>query len=162
MTLSARALAFAGRQREQILYLIVGLWNTLFGYAAFALLYHALHDTAGVSKIPASMTALVVATILGVVNNYVLYRTIVFRSHGAVRRELPRFLVVYAIVLAVNLVVLPVALRELPFSAYAVQAAYTVAVVISTYVANKYFSFAPESHALAPGPGTNKTHGVSR
>ena len=142
MTLAARALAFARRRREQLLYLVVGLWNTLFGYAAFALLYHVLHDTAGVSRTPASMTALIMATILGVANNYVLYRTIVFRSHGDVRRELPRFLVVYAVVLAVNLVALPVALHELPFSPYVIQAAYTVLVVVTTYVANKHFSFA--------------------
>ena len=122
---------------------MVGLWNTIFGYATFAALFYALHNAAHISKVPASVLALVVATVICVANNYVLYRTIVFRSRGAVRSELPRFLVVYAVALAVNLVVLPVALRTLPFSAYAVQAVYTALVVVATYVANKYFSFAP-------------------
>jgi len=131
------------RRREQILYVVVGGWNTLFGYGAFALFYHLLHDVAGMSRVSGSMTALVASTVVGVINNYVLYRTVVFRSHGPVRREVPRFLVVYAAVLAVNLVALPVALRTLPFSVYVIQAAFTVAVVVSTYVANKYFSFAP-------------------
>jgi len=148
MSAWAATRAYAVRRREQILYLVVGGWNTLFGYGVFALLYHLLHDDGGVAKVPASMAALVVATVLGVANNYVLYRVIVFRSHGAVRRELPRFLVVYGVALAVNLVVLPVALHELPFDAYVVQAVFTVAVVVTTYVANKYFSF-----AAAPGPG---------
>jgi putative flippase GtrA len=143
MTAWNAARARVVRHREQVLYLVVGLWNTIFGYATFAALFYALHDAAHVSKVPASVVALVVATVIGVVNNYVLYRTIVFRSHGAVRSELPRFLVVYAVALAINLVVLPVALRTLPFSAYAVQAVYTASVVAATYVANKYFSFAP-------------------
>jgi len=130
------------RRREQILYVVVGGWNTLFGYGAFALFYHLLHDVAGLSRVSGSETALVASTVVGVINNYVLYRTIVFRSHGPVRREVPRFLVVYAAVLVVNLIALPVALRTLPFSVYLIQAAFTVAVVVSTYVANKYFSFA--------------------
>jgi putative flippase GtrA len=150
MTAWSAARARVGRRREQVLYLVVGLWNTIFGYATFSALFFALHDMAHVSKVPASVVALVVATVVGVANNYVLYRTIVFRSHGAVRSELPRFLVVYAVALAINLVVLPVALRTLPFSAYAVQAVYTAFVVAATYVANKYFSFAPRA---CPGDG---------
>jgi len=162
MTLRAAARAYAGRRREQILYLVVGGWNTLFGYAAFALLYHLLHDVAGVARIPGSMTALVCASVLGVANNYVLYRTIVFRSHGAVRREVPRFIVVYACALGVNLAVLPVALHELPFNVYAIQAVYTLVVVVTTYVANKYFSFAPARRAVEQGSGPNSSRGVSR
>ena len=67
------------------------------------------------------------------------------------RREVPRFLVVYAVVLAVNLVVLPVALRELPFSAYADPGRLHRAVVVATYVANKYFSFAPATVRASRG-----------
>jgi putative flippase GtrA len=142
MTVRASAGALYGRRREQILYLVVGGWNTLFGYGVFALLYHLLHDLAGMPKISGSLTALVVASIIGIANNYVLYRTIVFRSHGAVRRELPRFLLVYLVALAINLILLPLALHELPFNAYSVQAVYTLGVVVATYIANKYFSFA--------------------
>lgn len=149
-------------RREQILYVLVGGWNTVLGYGLFALLYHLLHDVAGVAPIPGSMAALVVASAIGIANNYVLYRTIVFRSHGTLRRELPRFLAVYLVALAVNLVALPLALHELPFNVYAMQAVYTVVVVVATYVANKYFSFAP-----APGGGQgpdapNGSSGVSR
>ena len=162
MTVWAQAKALATRRREQLLYVVVGVWNTLFGYGVFALLYHLLHDVAGVPRIPGSMSALVLASAIGIANNYVLYRVIVFRSHGAVRRELPRFLVVYLVALAVNLVVLPLALHELPFDVYAVQAVYTVAVVVTTYVANKYFSFAPAPRA-GRGPGApNGSTGVSR
>ena len=143
MTRRERAWALVVARREQILYLVVGGWNTLFGYGVFALLYHLLHDVAGVPKIPGSMVALIVASVIGIANNYVLYRTVVFRSHGAVRHELPRFLVVYVVALAVNLVVLPLALHELSFNVYAMQAVYTVAVVVASYLANKYFSFAP-------------------
>ncbi len=125
MTLRTSARALFGRRREPILYVLVGGWNTLFGYGVFALLYHLLHDEAGVAEVPGSMAALIIATIICTANNYVLYRTFVFRSHGAVWRELPRFSVVYLVALAVNLVVLPLALRELPLNVYAVQGVFT-------------------------------------
>jgi putative flippase GtrA len=162
MTTRAGTRALFAARREQILYVLVGGWNTLFGYGLFALLYHLLHDVAGVPRIPGSMAALVVASVIGIANNYVLYRIIVFRSHGTVRRELPRFLAVYLVALAVNLVALPLALHELPFNVYAVQAVYTVVVVVATYIANKYFSFAP-ARRDGQGPGApNGSTGVSR
>lgn len=162
MTLRTSARALFGRRREPILYVLVGGWNTLFGYGVFALLYHLLHDEAGVAEVPGSMAALIIATIICTANNYVLYRTFVFRSHGAVWRELPRFSVVYLVALAVNLVVLPLALRELPLNVYAVQGVFTVMVVVATYVANKYFSFAPTRHDGRASEAPNGSTGVGR
>jgi putative flippase GtrA len=162
MTLQTRAGAVFARRREQILYVVVGGWNTLFGYGIFALAYHLLHDVAGVPKIPGSMAALIVGNIIGVANNYVLYRTIVFRSHGPIWRELPRFMLVYLVALAVNLVALPLALRELPFSVYAVQAVFTAAVVVTSYLANKHFSFAPAHRDARESDALDGSTGVSR
>jgi putative flippase GtrA len=148
------------RRREQILYLIVGGWNTLFGYSLFAGLYYLLHDVVGMPRVGGSMLALAMASVIGMINNYILYKIIVFRSHGSVRRELPRFLVVYVVALTVNLAVLPVALHELPFNVYAVQAGFTILIVVATYAANKYFSFA--SRGTKDGGTPNESTGVGR
>jgi len=134
--------------REQLLYLVVGAWNTLFGYGVFSLLYYLLHETLHVDVI------LVLSYAVAVPNNYVCYRYIVFRSRGAVRRELPRFTVVYVVTLAANLVVLPLALRHLPLNAYAIQALYTVVVVVLSYLANKFFSFRGGQPTHGPGGPT--------
>ena len=152
--------AFLIRRREQVLYLVVGGWNTLFGYCLFAGLYYLLHDVLGLPRVGGSMIALVVGSVIAITNNYILYRIIVFRSHGAVRREVPRFLVVYIVTLAINLTVLPLALHELPFNVYAIQAAFTAVAVVASYVANKYFSFAPGRATGAAEP--NGSTGVSR
>ncbi len=55
--------------------------------------------------------------------------------------ELPRFSLVYLAALIANLVLLPVALRVLPFSIYVVQALFTVVVVVCSYLGHKYYSF---------------------
>lgn len=126
--------------REQILYLAVGGWNTLFGYLNFVALYYFLQARLSV------MVILVISYALSIANAYVCYRYVVFRSRGSVLREMPRFTSVYLIALAANLVVLPIALRLLPLSAYVVQALFTIAVVLLSYFGHKHFSFRGGSH----------------
>lgn len=126
---------FYFRRREQLLYLVVGGWNTLFGYVAWAVLQYLLGDRLHY------LVVLVLAWPLAVMNAYLGYRYIVFRSRGSVLRELPRFSVVYFLMLIVNLALLPVALQVLPFNIYVIQALFTVVVVVSSYLGHKYYSF---------------------
>lgn len=130
-----RPVRFYFARREQLLYLVVGAWNTFFGYAVWASLQYLLG---------AYLNYLVIILLswpIAVLNAYIGYRYIVFRSRGSVLRELPRFSLVYVAVLVVNLVLLPVALRVLPFSIYVDQAIFTVVVVVCSYMSHKYYSF---------------------
>ena len=133
--MAAQARRATGRYREPIAYVMVGAWNTLFGYAVFALLYYLLHAHVHVDVI------LVISYVLSIANAYVGYRFIVFRSTGSMKRELPRFTSVYLVTLAANLVVLPVALRLLPWNAYVVQGLFTFVIVVLSYFGHKHFSF---------------------
>ena len=123
------------KYREQIAYLLVGAWNTLFGYALFALLYYLLGTHLHVDVI------LVLSYVVSIANAYIGYRFVVFRSTGSMARELPRFTAVYAVTLAANLVVLPLSLRLLPWNVYVVQGLFTVVIVVLSYLGHKYFSF---------------------
>ena len=130
-----RPARFYFRRREQLLYLLVGGWNTVFGYCIWAALQFLLGN---------QLHYLVVVLLswpIAVVNAYVGYRYIVFRSRGPVLKELPRFSLVYLATLLVNLALLPVALRVLPLSIYVVQALFAVAVVVCSYLGHKHFSF---------------------
>jgi len=82
---------------------------------------------------------------IAVLNAYLGYRYVVFRSRGPVLRELPRFSLVYLVTLLVNLALLPIALRVMPFNIYVVQALFTGVVVICSYVAHRYYSFGGRS-----------------
>jgi putative flippase GtrA len=135
VTVTAPAPRVARRYREPIAYVIVGAWNTLFGYGVFALLYYLLHDHVHVDVV------LVMSYALSIANAYVGYRFVVFRSTGSMKRELPRFTAVYLVTLAANLVVLPVALRLLPWNAYVVQGLFTFVIVVLSYLGHKHFSF---------------------
>jgi len=133
--LLGRVARFYERRREQILYLVVGGWNTLFGYLVWALLQYLLHDYIYYLFI------LVIAWFPAVLNAYICYRHFVFRSKGRVWRELPRFALVYVGTLCASLIGLPILLRLLPFNIYVTQALFTAAMVIVSYLSHKYFSF---------------------
>jgi putative flippase GtrA len=126
---------FYFRRREQLLYLVVGGWNTVFGYGVWALMQYLLGDYLHY------LVIVLLAWPIAVLNAYLGYRSIVFRSRGPVLKELPRFSLVYLVTLVVNLALLPVALRVLPFNIYVVQALFTVVVVVSSYLGHKYYSF---------------------
>jgi putative flippase GtrA len=143
--------------REQVLYLIVGAWNTLFGYGVFVILYHVAGDQVSYAVI------IVVSYVFAIFNAYLGYRYVAFRSHGAVIREFPRFSAVYLLTMVVNLVFFPIALRVLPISGYAVQALFTAGVVIASYLGHRYFSFrVPEAMDLAVVAGAGQERGTKR
>ena len=106
--LLGRGVAFCRRRREQILYLVVGGWNTLFGYAVWALFEYLLHDYLHY------LVIVVISWPFAVLNAYVCYRVFVFRSHDSVWRELPRFSLVYLVTLCAGLLALPVLLQCCP------------------------------------------------
>jgi putative flippase GtrA len=87
------------------------------------------------------IVVLVLAWPIVVLNAYIGYRYIVFRSTGRMLTELPRFSLVYLATLLANIVLLPIALHVMPFSIYVVEALFTLGVVISSYLGHKYFSF---------------------
>ena len=126
---------FYFRRREQLLYLVVGGWNTLFGYGVWAVLQFLLGEHLHY------LVVVLIAWPIAVLNAYIGYRYIVFRSRGPILRELPRFSLVYFVTLVANLALLPVALTLLPFNIYVVQALLTAVVVVCSYLSHRYYSF---------------------
>ena len=126
---------FYFRRREQLLYLVVGGWNTVFGYGVWALLQYLLGEHLHY------LVVLLLAWPIAVLNAYFGYRYVVFRSRGPILRELPRFSLVYFLTLLANLALLPVALNVLPFNIYVVQGLVTAVVVVCSYLSHRYYSF---------------------
>ena len=129
------SIRFYLRRREQLLYLAVGGWNTLFGYAVWALMQYLLGAHLHY------LVIILLAWPVAVLNAYLGYRLIVFRSRAPIRTEFPRFATVYVATLLVNLALLPVALAILPFNIYVIQAVFTAVVVVLSYLSHKFFSF---------------------
>lgn len=123
------------RHCERILYLVVGGWNTLFNYLCFSLLYYLLHTSVHASIILALTYA------ISSVNGFFWFRHVVFKPVSHPLLEFLRYQAVYLPILAINMVVLPLALTYSTLNAYVIQALFAIFAVITSYVGNKYFTF---------------------
>lgn len=117
------------------MYLVVGTWNTLFGFGCFSLLYYLFHERLAPTVIVA------IAYVVSSLNGFLAFRYLVFApvTHPVI--EYLRYQAVYLPLLALNLVVLPLALRYSELNAYAIQALFVIFVVIAGYLGNKHFAF---------------------
>jgi putative flippase GtrA len=123
-------------ERERGLrYLLVGAWNTVFGYGVFAALQLTLGDRVGY------IILLAVAQVLGTLNAFIGYRTLVFRVEGDVLRDLGRFSTVYLGAFLVNLAALPLLVEVFGVPVLLAQAVVVAATVVASFFVHRGFSF---------------------
>ena len=134
-TLQRWALEHWPRHRQKVMYLVVGGWNSFFSYGSFAILYFLLERRAEPSAI------LAIAYVIASVNGYLTFRHFVFAPVRHPLVEYLRYQAVYLPILAVSMIVLPLALRYTSLSAYAIQALFAVFAIVASYLGNKYFAF---------------------
>jgi putative flippase GtrA len=126
-------------------YLVVGLWNTIFGYSTYALLTAALTP-----RLPyAYILAGVLSSFLNITNAFLGYKLFIFKTKGNYLKEWSRCLLVYSGGIALGTVLLPVTVFVLRYfigvgsSAPYIAGALLMGVnVVSGFVGHKKFSFA--------------------
>lgn len=120
---------------QKIRYLIIGGWNTVFGYGVFAALYFWLEGLIHY------LIILSISYVLSITNAYIGYKLFVFRTRGNILREYLRFYVVYGAAFLVNLATLPLFVEILKLNMYVAQAIVTIITILGSYVLHKNFSF---------------------
>ena len=127
---------------QRFRFLLVGGINTGFGFLVFVVLDLTLGralDNRGLTIIASIATLLIAHTIASVLA-FILYRRFVFRVSGNVPIDFIRFESVYAVPLAVNLLVLPV-LVALGIPRILAQGCIIVVTTIFSYFGHRLFSF---------------------
>jgi len=120
---------------ERIRFLIIGGYNTLFGYFSFAALYFLLWPTIHY------LVIMVVSHLLSVVNAFVGHRWLVFRSRGPLLLEFLRFNLSFLGLLGFGMVAMPFLVEMVGMRVLIAQALLTTVVVVSSYFAHRHFSF---------------------
>ena len=126
---------FIYRHEEKLRYLIVGGWNTVFGYLLFIVLYGLLGERVNYVAI------LVASYIVSITNAYFCYKFLVFKTKGNYLREYLRFYLVYGLAFLINLALLPVMVEILSINPVISQGLIVFFTVIVSYVGHKNFSF---------------------
>ena len=125
-------------------YLLVGAWNTLFGYGSFAALTAILDPIVPHSYILACL----IASLLNITVSYLGYKWFVFKTQGNYLREWTRCVAVYSGVIVLGVVLLPILVlairRGTPFvhaAPYIAGAILTAVSAVYSFIGHKRFSF---------------------
>jgi putative flippase GtrA len=141
-------------------YLVVGLWNTAFGYGTFALFTAILEP-----YMPASyMAASLLSSLLNITVSFLGYKWFVFKTRGNYLREWSRCVMVYSGAIALGLALLPPTVflvshltgnpRAAPYIAGALLLGMQV---ILSFLGHKTFSFRPVRQAGRAAPRDSKS-----
>ena len=124
-------------------FIIVGIWNTIFGYGVFCLL-DTLFAWLFSARAMAYMCAMMLAQPLAVINAYIFHKYITFKSKAkgkAIIAEFFRFSATYVVTFCLSLVLLP-ALVEIGHIPPKISAALiTLICAIISYLGHSRFSF---------------------
>jgi putative flippase GtrA len=121
--------------KQKIRFLIVGGFNTVFGYVAFVIVHGALGALFGY------LAALILAHLCSSTAAYYLYRVFVFTSGDHGFRAYAKFQSVYLVPLFTNLVVLPILVEWFSWPVLAAQAAFSLSWVGISYLAHRDYTF---------------------
>lgn len=122
-------------ERRLVRFLLVGGFNTVFGFGLFALLQLTLGGRVHY------LVLVVVSTVVSVLEAYVVQRWLVWRVQGRWWRELVRFSTVYAGGLVVNLLLLPLLVEVLKMPVLVGQAIVTAVNALGTFAVHRAFTF---------------------
>jgi putative flippase GtrA len=111
-------------------FILTGMLNTLFGYAAFGVSYYLLHHETG---------ALLLSYTVGILFNYRTYATYVF-NQSEKQRFFP-FVLVYVFTFWLNDFLLIALMDQVGLSAYVAQLMAVTVIAPILYLLNKKFVF---------------------
>ncbi len=120
---------------QVIRYMLVGGWNTVFGYCVFAFLYFMLS-----AKIHYIIIA-IISNIIAITMAYAGYKIFVFKTKGNYLSEYLRFYVVYGLSMILGLILLPLFVEFLILNVYLAQAVATIACISVSFIGHRNFSF---------------------
>lgn len=116
-------------------FLVVGGWNFVFGYLAFAGCYWLM------SPVFPDWSIVVISSVLGITNSFVFHRWLTYKSRGNWFIEYLRFYVVYGGQMLLMLLLIHVFVTMLKYNAYVVSLLINIVLTVLSYWAHKSFSF---------------------
>ncbi|MCX7635694.1 MAG: GtrA family protein [Syntrophales bacterium] len=123
--------------------MIVGIWNTVFGYGIFIVL-HCLFSQLFYSPFAAYMTASALGNILAITNAFVFHKYITFRSSAKgmdAVLEYGRFWGTYLFTFVLGLVLLPLFVELLGMTPQVGAAFVIVVCMVVSYLGHSRYSF---------------------
>jgi putative flippase GtrA len=120
---------------EKIRFIIIGGWNTVFGYSVFVVLWLLLRNIFHYQLV------LLITYILTLFHNYFTLKTFVFKAKGEFKHEYPRCFISSILGLISNACFLLIFVDTLKIQVLIAQILSMTLTAIATYFLHKYFTF---------------------
>jgi putative flippase GtrA len=118
----------------KIRYLIIGAWNTFFGFAVFTILMI-------VFPISKYLIALTLTMLLAGMNSYMTQRKFVWQSSANMKAEFSKFFTVFIGQFFANLVLLYILVDYFNFHPLWTQYVIAAVLIVMTYISHKNWTF---------------------
>ncbi|MDD5169559.1 MAG: GtrA family protein [Syntrophales bacterium] len=131
------------QHQTKIRFLIVGVWNTIFGYGAFIILNEVFNLFLS-PRYMAYMAANVFGSVLGITNAFFFHKHFTFKSRENgwdALREYFRFAGTYLFSFLIGLILLPVFVELLGMTPPVAAAALLLICTVFSYLGHSRFSF---------------------
>lgn len=119
---------------NHVKYIISGLWNTIFSYLIFVILY----KYSGIDNI---FLVLCLSQVIGITNAYLVYKIFVFKTKKNIVKEYLKFYVVYGATLVFNFIFIFILVDILNFSPILSQAIIAFFVALLGFIGHNFFTF---------------------
>lgn len=134
---------FIAKNQVKCKFLIVGIWNTIFGYLVF-IGFDSLFTPLFSQRYIAYMSAAVLSNLLAIVNAYIFHKYITFKSsiNGiGIIFEFFKFSTTYLATFCLSLVILPFFVEVLNVAPKIAGALVILSCTVISYVGHSKFSF---------------------
>jgi putative flippase GtrA len=138
------------RHQTKIKFVIVGIWNTVFGYLVFVgldILFAFIFS----KRYMVYMSAAVLANILAIINAYIFHKYVTFRSPvrgKGIIIEFVRFFSTYLFIMMLGLILLPLFVEILGIDPKISGALLIPITTIISYFGHSRFSFDPSKSSV--------------
>jgi len=134
---------FIAKNHVKIKFLIVGVWNTIFGYLAFVG-FDILFTSFFTKRYVAYMSAAILSNVLAIINAYIFHKNITFKSKVkgvGIFYEFLKFSTTYLVTFCLSLILLPLFVEFLNMDPKIAAAAVILCCTIISYLGHSRFSF---------------------
>lgn len=129
--------------QKKVRFVLVGVWNTIFGYLVFVACDY-LFERLFSPRYIAYMSAAILSNILAIINAYIFHKHITFQSTvrgKGILMEFARFFSTYLFSIILGLILLPVSVEILGIEPKISAALLIPVTTIISYIGHSRFSF---------------------
>ncbi len=134
---------FISKHNLKARFVLVGIWNTVFGYLVFYLL-DSLFMLIFTPRYISYMSAMILGYVISIINAYIFHKYITFKSSVKGRgivAEFLRFFMTYSFALVLSLLLLPFLVEVFHIEPKISGAVVILVCTLTSYIGHSRFSF---------------------